>query len=344
MNRKIKILNHSWHTSHQYHLMKTLAPLAEFWWLRQYKRPHSDKPRGVLPLGGMVNHYEPGFFDLALLHLDQQCLEPELWKRGKGRLYRELNEIITDIPKIVICHGTPYYPEQFPNDITNDTFAKNGISSELIGLLKEAVGENTLVVNSHTAAKQWGFGTPIIHGLDPAEWWDLPKERRVVTMISPGGLDMYYDRQFFGAVRELLLDEHEINLCHITVDWQAADFDDYRNFLGRSLVYFNPTRESPMPRARTEAMLSGACVITTPNQDADTFIEDGVNGFIVRRDPTHAVKLIVWALKHYDEAKAIGQKGKQTAIERFGFNRYQEDWRALLSKVLGREIIKVNEQ
>lgn len=331
--KKLKIFNHCWHLSHQYSLIEALKPFADFYWLRQHKRHFSDQPRGAFDSVKYVSYYEPGEYDLAILHLDQQCIDKkDIWDVGKGRLYYDLNKVINDIPKIVICHGTPYWPEEWP------TSREDGISDDLIRRMKEVVGDNPMVVNSKTAAKQWGFGTPIVHGIDPADWWDLPKERRVVTMISPGGLDMYYDRAFFEAVKEKLLEEDAVELCHITVDWQAKSFDDYRNFLGRSLVYFNPTRESPMPRSRTEAMLSGACVITTPHQDASDFIEHGVNGLITRRDPAHAVELIRWCFKNYDEAIKIGQAGKKTAIELASMDRYREDWRKFISQVLGREI------
>lgn len=324
--RKLKIFNHVWHIGHQYSLMEALKDVAEFYWLDQHRRPFNNQPRGDLPVT-MVNHYEPGVYDLALLHLDQQCLDDELWQRGKGRLYRELNQVITDIPKVVINHATPFWPEKFSNE-------------ELIIRMKAAVGNNPMVVNSHKAAEQWGWGTPIIHGLDQKDWFDRPKERRVVTMISPAGLDMYYDRQFLAAVKEQLFEEYEISLCQITVDWEAKDFNDYREFLGRSLVYFNPTRESPMPRSRTEAMLSGCCVVTTPHQDADQFIKHGVNGFIVKRDPVEAARLIATLLESYDESVIIGQKGKQTAIELFNIDRYREDWLKMLSGVLGKEVTK----
>ena len=208
-----------------------------------------------------VSHYEEGKYDVAILHLDQQCLEDSLWDKGKGSVYRELNEVINDIPKIVIMHGTPYYPETFLSDITEDNYEEKGytkdqigMSSELIERTKKAVGDNIMICNSHTAQKQWGFGQTIIHGMDEEEWFDLPKEPRVVTMISPGGLDRYYDRSFLSAIKDGL-EEKGIHHCHITVDAQFKNWTEYRNFLGRSLVYLNPTKESPMPRARTEAML-----------------------------------------------------------------------------------------
>ena len=55
-----------------------------------------------------VTYYEPGKYDVAMLHLDQQAADPHI---GKGQLYRQLNEVIQDIPKIVINHGTPMWDE-----------------------------------------------------------------------------------------------------------------------------------------------------------------------------------------------------------------------------------------
>lgn len=278
-----------------------------------------------------VTHYEPGKYDLAILHLDQQCIEPELWERGKGTLYRQLNELITDIPKIVIMHGTTYYPEKFSKD-------------QVVERIKEVVGNNTMVVNSYQCAKDFGFGHPIIHGLDADEWFDLPKEPRVVTMLSPGGLDKYYDRQFLEAIREELM-SRDIMHCHITVDWQAKDWEDYRNFLGRSLIYINPCKDSPMPRARTEAMLSGCCVLTTPWQDAGTFITHGENGYIigdketgVPRNPKDVADLVEFLLENYQLAVKVGQAGKETAKQLFNKQNYHKQWKSLVEQVLNIKI------
>ena len=326
---KIKVFGHPWHLAHQYELSK--IPFSDWSRLIQYKRPYSKFARGDFMAGKWVDHYEPGKYDIAVLHLDQQCIEDELWLRGKGSLYRDLNQVIKDIPKIVIMHGTTYYPEKFSKD-------------QIVDRVKEIVGDNTMVTNSFQCAKDFGFGNPIIHGLDPAEWKDLPKEARVVTMISPGGLDKYYDRQFLDAIREEL-EARDITHCHITVDWQAKDWEDYQNFLGRSLIYINPCKDSPMPRSRTEAMLSGCCVLTTPWQDAGDFIKHGENGYIigdektgVPRNPAAVADLVESLLNNYKLAVKIGQEGKKTALERFSVNNYHKQWKDLIEKVLNKKI------
>jgi len=296
----------------------------------------------------IVDKYEPGKYDVALLHLDQQCFEDDIWEMGKGSLFRTLNELITDIPKICLMHGTPYYPEYFRSDINKDNYKELGftekqigMSSVLINKFKEAVKDCSVVIfNSYTAKSQWGFddddrGVAIWHGMDKDEWLDLPKEPRVVTMISPGGLDKYYDRTFLRAVKEELF-ERDIMHCHITVDVQFKSFDEYRNFLGRSLIYFNPTRESCMPRARSEAMMSGCCVLTTPYQDADMFIKTGENGIIVPRNPKVVADIIEGLIYDYKKAIKIGQEGRKTAIEIFKPERFRKEWRDILKKLLNK--------
>jgi glycosyltransferase involved in cell wall biosynthesis len=332
---------------HQYSLAK--IPDTELYWLVTPRRTFSSMPRGDYEkyknFKGYVPYYEKGKHDVAILHLDQQCLEPQLWERGKGSLFRELNKVITDIPKIVIMHGTPYYPEMFGSDITEENYSKLGftkdqvgMSAELINLFKEAVKDcDKIIFNSHTAQKQWGFhddprAKTIIHGLEEKDWWDLPKEPRVVTMISPAGLDKYYDRTFLRAVKEEL-ETRGIYHCHITVDVRFSNWDEYRKFLGSSLIYFNPTLESPMPRARTEAMLSGCCVITTLNQDSETFIKDGVNGYRAIRNPKYIADLCEGLINNYNKAIEIGQEGRKTALKLFNHERYMNEWREVLDEL-----------
>lgn len=323
MDNTIKIFNTPWHVAHQYELYK--IPNTEWFHVvnsvRKWgtNKKFRTRPENVHD----VPYYESGKYDLAVLHIDQQCVDPTL---GKSRLYRELNEAIKDIPKIVINHGTPFWPEAFDEEYIRTQ-------------MKLLIGDNYMVVNSHRAKEMWGpMGkngdvTTIIHGLDPEEWFSLPKEPRVVTSVSPAGLDKYYNRRLLIEVKEKLK-ERGIPHAWITVDWVAEDFNDYRNFLGRSLIYFNPTLESPMPRSRTEAMLSGCCVVTLPNQDAETFIKHGENGFHVPNNPTVIADLIEALLENYKYTEMIGQRGRQTAMEIFHKDRFQVDWKNLLQKVM----------
>jgi hypothetical protein len=322
-NMAYKVLDVQWHLGHQYEMLK--FPFVRWTWLLHYKRPTIDPSiRGHLDSWlNYATHYEPGLYDAAILHLDQDCLHPHSWARGKGAVYRELNAAIKDIPKIVLMHGTPHCDEA-PAPYCHGEW--------LISRLARILGDNILVVNSHEAARQWKRGLPVIHGMDPGEWYDLPKVPRVTTVISRGGMNSYYDREFLGAVRTELR-RRDITHCHVGVDVTPRSWQEYRQLLGSSLIYFNPTRESPMPRARTEAMLSGCCVITTPHHDADTFVQHEVNGILVERNAEEVANLVEHLFRNPDQAVMMGAQGKITAQDRFNWNRFAGQWQALLESV-----------
>lgn len=279
-----------------------------------------------------VQSYEPGKYDLAILHLDQQAADPAI---GKGQLYRQLNKVIQDIPKIVINHGTPMWDEVFTEDfVINGGVIQSAKGERRLDGIKQIVGDNFMVVNSYDAVDRWGWGYPLIHGMDLDEWWDMPKEPRVTVMISPGGLDKYYNRQLLSYIKTSVKEHTGLDVQHITVNYKAHDWDDYRQFLGKSLIYINPTLDSPMPRARTEAMLSGCCVLTSKYHGAEEFIEHGVDGFIVPDNPLSYAKTIATLLdNHYQPCIEIGQKGKAKAQKLFNIDRYLSDLYYIVTEV-----------
>lgn len=351
IKKKIRIIGTPWHISHQFDLFTALKDDVEVDLIKSNVRHWSKLIRDVPPNVHFVNHYDPKKkYDLALLHLDQQCTMPTL---GKSQLFNDLNETITDIPKIILNHGTPMIPEYGYDDdivINGGTIIKDGKMIKIDGV-KKMIGDSLMIVNSHRASERWGFGYTIWHGKDVKHYWDLPKEPRVVMMVSGGGMDKYYNRTFISDLRTEL-GNWGIGLWQITVDWKMAHdtefegFDAYRNFLGRSLIYLNPTKDAPMPRARAEAMLSGCCILTTNNHDEDKFIEHGVNGFIIPDNAPRSVAELVATLlgekvdeenrdlSYYKELIAIGQKGKETAIKEFSMKKYRDEWMKVINLVL----------
>lgn len=283
-----------------------------------------------------VTSYEPGKYDLAMLHVDQQHVNPYI---GKGFLYKDLNETIQDIPKIVINHGTPMYDEMYTEDLViNGGVIQTSNGPEPMKGMKELVGDNFMIVNSYDSVERWGWGYPIIHGMDPDEWWDLPKEPRVTLMVSPGGLDKYYNRQLITAIKGAVRDKCGIQIQHITVNYRANDWADYRQFLGKSLIYINPTLDSPMPRSRTEAMLSGCCILTSKHHNADEFIEHGVDGFIMPDNPISYADTIYQLINfHYKDTVEMGQRAKAKAQKLFNMERYQKDMYNIIVQVANGE-------
>lgn len=281
-----------------------------------------------------VTHYEKGKYDVAILHVDQQHTDPNI---GKGQLYRQMNEVITDIPKIVINHGTPMWDDFYTEDLVingGEIHTMRGLK-KLTGM-KQMIGDNFMVVNSYEAVNRWGWGYPLIHGLEEHEWWDLPKEPRVVLSLSPGGLDKYYNRSLITAIKSAVYEKTGLNIYHINVNIEFNDdnWTQYREFIGSSLINLAPYKDSPMPRSRTEAMFSGACVLSSKYHGADEFIEHGVDGLILPDNPRSYAEAIHLLLNdNYREALLIGQRGKIKAQKLFQSERYLDDLEFIINEV-----------
>lgn len=330
--KKLRIFGYAWHTAHQYSLMQAL-PEANFYYVINRIKAWSEQSRPVPKNLFFVNHYEPGEYDLAILHLDQQCLFGD----KKGIPYRMMNEQIQDIPKIVINHGTPHFADKNPEDVKD--------------ILRKFIGDNLMITNSETAWREWGLGKFIIHGISAQDFKPATKkENRIITTISPSlnlekdGWAEYYNRYFFRDLKK------KIHIEHIGTDITFQNFEEYRKYLAESLIYYNPTLHSPMPRGRTEAMLSGCCIVSTPYHDWDKYIINGKNGFLIDgKNIDESVEILKWLQRNPSKAQKIGAEGRKTAMYYFDPMRYRNDWlktirEVLAEKIIGKETLALKKQ
>ena len=327
---KLRIFGVVNHVGNQYEMLKLADKYdCEFTYLENNVRKWIDVPsinlaRPIPKHLKWTDRYEKGKYDVAILHVDQQHVDPKI---GKGHLYRAVNDVIQDIPKIVINHGTPMWDEFFTEDvvINGGTVQARKGPRHLTGM-KKLIGDNFMICNSYKAVERWGWGYPVIHGLSPDEWPEYPKEPRITISLSPGGLDKYYNRTLLTAIKGHVKEKLGQDMTHITVNYLTNSWEDYKRHLGSSLIYVNPTLDSPMPRARTEAMMMGCCVLTSKHHNADEFIKQGVNGFIVPDNPlSYAETIYELVNNNYRESVEIGKRGRETAIKHFNSDRYLED-------------------
>lgn len=331
------------HLGNQYELLK-LAKRGDvkFHYLENNVRrwsKYSSRPEPTTWLTSdefeWVTHYEKGKYDLAILHVDQQHVDPRI---GKGQLYRQLNEVIQDVPKIVINHGTPMWDDFYTEDLVingGEVHTPRGIFP--LDGMKKLVGDNFMVVNSYDSVDRWGWGYPLIHGIDPDEWYDLPKEPRVVLSLSPGGLDKYYNRELITAIKGAVHERTGLDVYHINVNinFEQDNWEQYKRFIGSSLINLSPYKDSPMPRSRTEAMMSGAVVLSSKYHGASEFIEHGVDGFIVPDNPLSYANAIHHLLNgSYRDALLVGQRAKIKAQKLFHVKRYLDDLDFIVKEVV----------
>lgn len=329
MNKKYKIFDYTWHIPHQYDLLHALRDDCEFYFCLNLRSGWDTTQRPIPPNLNFVTHYEPGAYDVAMLHVDQSSI----LRADKRAVYEQFNEVITDIPKIVINHGTPVFPEAYSYRNLSELEAQERCKAQI----KELIGDHIMVVNSHASAseKEWGWGIPIVHGMRADDWWDLPKEPRVFSALSTWGLDIYYNRQRLIEVSEYLDSVYGYPLSYAKVNIDTGSSPEaYKNYLGSSLLYFDPSIRTPMNRARTEAFLSGCCVIQVEGaHDLELWAEHGENIILVPDDTAEIAKTMAYYLTTgYHEAVKVGQRGKQMAMKQFNPEKYRQQWLNVLKQ------------
>lgn len=315
-------------------MVNALKNDCEFYYCLNSKQQWDISKRPQPPEITFVPHYDPGRYDVAILHVDQQTVDIY---SNKHMIYSQFNNIITDIPKIVINHGTPVLPEYswFWGMVSEQEAERKCVEK-----MRELIENNIMVVNSHTAAtdREWGFGHPIVHGMNPEEWCDLPKEPRVFTAMSSAGFDTYYNRQCMGEVSDELYDRYGYLLQYAKLNVDVGrTIEEYKHYLGKSLIYVDTSVRTPMNRARTEAFLSGCCVVQVEGaHDLERWAKPEENIILVSNDPAKIADTLAYLLDDgFQKAIAVGQEGKKMAMKEFGRDRYRLDWLTLLDNVLG---------
>lgn len=319
----LRILDYSWHQVHSYRLHALPAEFTyvifrhPIWTLGQ--RPMPDNFRG----GVYPDQVDVMQYDLALLHLDQWCGADN---NLRALPFRLMNQICRELPRVIIMHGTP------------DSESNR---REILQLMDDL----PVVCNSHAAALEWDGGEgrvdrygvhqfrTIIHGYAVDEFDSRPfeeRDREVITICSGG--DMSREYHGLPLVERLKRDTPLVVYGPRGDRPWMPDYAQYRALLARTLCYLSPTRRAPMPGARTEAMLSGCCVVTAPGQDGESFIRHGQTGIVAQTytDMRDYVQLI---LEYPEEAYRVGQAGREAARELFDQGRYVAAWLDILREM-----------
>lgn len=307
---RFKIFDMPWNKDEQYEMLA--FPFVEWSWLVQYRVNHGHLRPELEKMFRWVPYYEERRYDAAVLHLDLEFLDPLKKALSRRRVYEELDTLIKDIPKIVIVHGSRVETEAQGREV------------------RELIGDNYAVVGNDAVAEQLGAGHVIAPGVISDDWCDLPKEPRVVTKRSratAAGVTIIESlRDTLGA--------RNIELCVIGDDYVPKTWDEYRDFLGRSLIYFSPPACSE--RGAAEAMLSGCCVLTLGSPGhADTRVGINAHEYLVPGDPEEIADLIEELIADPERAIGLGRAAKTTAARRYDWTRYSQEWLKYLDAVVG---------
>jgi hypothetical protein len=346
-------LTYRWHAAHQYELFKlghnfTLVTnsgtsTCDQWDYGQRPLPYNAR---LKPL----HEIDIKDYDFAILPFDENVLEPELCNNilglDWGRSFLTMLAFTQSMPRAAICHGTPRRYGDFLKD--NMPMPEN---AEQIILPKRdgfcALLKNIHVVcNSHQAKNEWQFhkSSVIWHGFSPYEFPPGTHEKACLTLPKRAFAErpLYRGKTCLNRVLELL-----DGVCAVeytappaphpgympeTQEWAVAKFQNYTRYLGEFAVYLNPTVNSPMPRSREEAMMTGVIPVSLRNHDVDMFIQNGVNGF--NGDSAEELaEHIAWLVKNEKQRKEISRNARLTAMDLFNVDRYLAGWSKLIASL-----------
>lgn len=113
----------------------------------------------------------------------------------------------------------------------------------------------------------------------------------------------------------------------------ADNTDSLRELYRHASVFLNTTQWSTTPFGLLEAMSVGCPIVTTATTAMPEFIENGVNGFITN-DPKVMRERLKELIDDPKLGKKIGDTGRQTIIEKFGQQRFLDEWNKAFWKVI----------
>jgi len=306
----LRILDYYWHAAHGHRLLQIPA---EWTYFRFGGSPVWNASQRPMPdTLHFTARYEPGAYDIALLHMDQWSAAREYNLRAFK--YHFIDDMVRDIPKIVVFHG-------LPEDAGN------------AWLLRRMIGCNHVVVNTDMTRELLGLSreqcTAILPGYDVNEWHCDKQVNEIVTVI--GGSQTARDHHGVGLLSRM---KRALPVTWVGQDITFETFESYRDYLATRSIFFNPTQWSQHPGARNEAMLSGMAVVSTKFLDETLYIRHGVTGFL-SNDFIGLQTTLMDLLSNPDKAEAIGLAARESARVMFDKERYVTEWQATIRGLTG---------
>lgn len=194
---------------------------------------------------------------------------------------------------------------------------------------------NLTVFCSEFVANSWGADTEdedvkiIPHGIDTDFFtgW-VGGDGKVLTIVN--NYQQRNNTMGFSLFTEIM-QSFSMNPFGDTqgISKATKNINELLNIYQHASVFVNTSVWHSCPMVLLEAMSVGCPVVTTSSAMLTEIVEDGVNGFIA--DDIDGMKTKIQSILNDSEmAKEMGQKARQTIIDRFGSEQFIKNWREVL--------------
>lgn len=309
-NGPLNILTFNTHERYQTQLAKTGHNFYSFNYEngKEWFTEHAPMPTNHFQLP--LNSLYPGIsFDLILVQS----------KFGQYQTAAQISSQWSDIPIVVLEHTLPHlnWPEK-----------------QVEGF-RRMLGVKNVFITEYSKDK-WGIdGDVIYHSVDTDLFKPAGERKNQVLTVAHDFINRDYALNYHGWER-VTKDLPRVVVGNTEGLSKAPEsVGELVKAYQESSVYINPSTLSPVPTSMLEAMACGCAVVSTATCEIPNIIENGVNGFCTNDEGelrTLTEKLIADPMF----AKSIGEKGRQTVIEKFSEERFINEWNNIFNGAITR--------
>lgn len=163
--------------------------------------------------------------------------------------------------------------------------------------------------------------------------WSGELERGLTVVNGPQRRPRIAGYDLFLQARERV----PIDICGMETEQFGGlgDIKYYRlhRFMARYRFLYSPMRYTSLPLAVIEAMTIGMPAVALGTTALPETIENGTTGF-VSTDPEELIEGMRWLLANPEGARRMGEAARHVAEQRFGLDRFRDDWNAALARAI----------
>lgn len=313
MRRRLKVL--TWHVHGNYLYYLTQAPHDFYLVTDRTRSPGRSGRAGSMPWGENVH-------EIQTTAIRRTAFDVVLFQSRRGweeEQYELFSASQLRLPRVYLEHDPP---RQHPTDTRHWVDDPNVL----------------LVHCTHFNQLMWSAGrTPtrvVEHGvklLQPARY----SGRKPAGIVAINNLDLR-GRRLGADIYTQVAAAVPLDLVGMGAErlggLGAVDNFELPALMAEYRFYFHPVRYTSLALALLEAMTIGLPVVGLATTELSSVIRDGVNGYIDTRVDrlTQRMKEL---LERPELARELGEAARRTAAERFGIDRFVDDWCAVFEQV-----------